>query len=67
MLDLGDDEEEVLRVLRGRLELGQKQYGKLDIARDEREWSKELLEEVLDQCVYTAIMLVRILRKERGK
>lgn len=67
MLDLGDDEEEVLRVLRGRLELGQKQYGKLDIARDEREWSKELLEEVLDQCVYTAIMLVRILRKEQGK
>jgi hypothetical protein len=67
MLDLGDDEEEVLRVLRGRLELGQMQYGKLDIARDEREWSKELLEEVLDQCVYTAIMLVRILRKERGK
>ena len=67
MLDLGDDEEEVLRVLRGRLEMGQKQYGKLDIARDSREWSKELLEEVLDQCVYAAIMLVRILRKERGK
>lgn len=67
MLDLGDDEEEVLRVLRGRLELGRKQYGKLDIARDSREWSKELLEEVLDQCVYTAIMLVRILRKERSK
>lgn len=65
MLDLGDDEEEVLRVLRGRLEMGQKQYGKLDIARDGREWTKEAMEETLDLCVYLAIRLVKILKNER--
>jgi len=67
MLEPGGDEEDVLRVIRERVELGQKQYGKLDIARDEREWTKEALEETLDLCVYLAIRLVKILRKERGK
>lgn len=57
--ELGDDECRVLHAIALRLLGGQKTYGRLDIARDARDWSKELNEEILDVAVYTAIYLLK--------
>lgn len=57
--DLGVDELRVLTAVATRLAMGQKQYGKLDIARDKRDFVKEASEEALDGCVYLACELLR--------
>lgn len=57
--ELGDDECRVLHAIALRLLGGQKTYGRLDIARDARDWQREIAEEVLDQAVYTAIYLLK--------
>lgn len=49
---LAGDELAVLNAIRARLEAGKRQYGQLDIKRDNRNWLKELQEELLDACVY---------------
>lgn len=57
--DLGPDEVRVLRRIAERLRLGRRLYGRLDIAKDGRDWRKEASEEALDQSVYLAIDLLK--------
>jgi hypothetical protein len=52
---LGQDERRVLAHIAERLLIGQRQYGLLDIANDQRDWTKEASEEAFDQAVYVAI------------
>jgi hypothetical protein len=59
----GPDESRVLDLLRARLALGAQAYGPLEIADDQRDWTQEAVEEVLDAAIYLAIALVRIQRR----
>lgn len=52
---LGRDEQRVLLFLAKRLAVGQRVYGKLNIAEDRRDWRKERAEELADASVYAAI------------
>ena len=56
---LEGDELRVVLAITKRLCIGKRQYGRLDIARDGRNWQREIAEEVLDQAVYTAIYLLK--------
>lgn len=54
---LGSDELRVLTRIAERLVVGSKQYGRLDIAADRRDWDEEARQEALDLAVYAAIGL----------
>lgn len=54
---LSGDELTVLARIASRLVLGQRQYGGLMIDGDPRDFRVELQEELLDACVYGAIIL----------
>jgi hypothetical protein len=56
--DLGAEERAVLLVLARRLLAGQAAYGRLDLAKDARDWRKEAAEEAADLAIYTAIGIV---------
>jgi len=53
------DELRVVDQILTRLELGRERYGLLDIARDRREWRRELGEELLDAVIYDTIETIR--------
>jgi hypothetical protein len=53
--ELGTEERAVLLVLARRLLAGQRAYGRLDLARDARDWRKERGEELADALIYGAI------------
>ena len=57
--ELGEDERRVLLVLAERLRRGMKQYGKLDIKRDRRDFQHEANEEFLDASVYLAVQTLK--------
>lgn len=57
--ELGPDELRVLKRIGERLVLGRKQYGKLRLEHDARDFRKEASEELLDACVYMACELER--------
>lgn len=40
--------------------MGLKQYGRLDVRKDPRRWTKEALEEALDLTVYLTCALMRL-------
>ncbi len=50
--ELGPDERRVLLVLARRLLAGQCAYGRLDVARDGRDWRRERADELADALVY---------------
>jgi hypothetical protein len=52
--ELKGDEAAVLAEVAGRLLLGQRQYGVLQLAGDPRDWVKEARDETLDLLVYAA-------------
>ena len=52
--ELGDDELRTLAYLAERLLLGQKQYGRVSIADDPRDWKRERTAEIADLLVYSA-------------
>jgi hypothetical protein len=52
--DLGDDELRTLVWLARRLRDGQRQYGRIDLAHDVRDFRRERSEEVGDLLVYSA-------------
>ena len=54
--ECSDDELRVICAVYKRIELGRSLYGRLDVARDPRNWSRELAEELLDAVVYAAIV-----------
>ncbi len=53
--ELGDQEIAVLVALARRLLLGQRQYGRLDLAHDGRDWRAQRAEEYADALTYGAI------------
>jgi hypothetical protein len=55
---LGEDEQRVLVAIAERLSMGAKQYGRLDLATDTRDWRREGAEEALDLAVYAACGLL---------
>jgi hypothetical protein len=57
--ELGPDELRVLGRIADRLRIGQTRYGRLSIKEDRRNWSNEMLEELLDGTVYGALELIR--------
>ena len=59
LLDIGDDELKVLSYIAGRLELGRKKYGALDVNAPKRDWGVELGEEAADALVYAAAKALR--------
>lgn len=57
--ELGEDEVRVLARIAGRLLLGAEIYGRLDVARDTRDFAKEAREEIEDSLVYFACQHLR--------
>lgn len=53
--ELGDGERRVLLVLAKRLLMGQRTIGRLDLAKDARDWRREKAEEFADALIYGAI------------
>ena len=60
MVTLPSDERAVIRAIDKRLRMGLKQYGRLDVRKDPRRWTKEALEEALDLTVYLTCALMRL-------
>jgi hypothetical protein len=58
LAELGEQERAVLLVLARRLLAGQRCYGRLDLAKDPRDWRKEATEEAADLAIYMAIGIV---------
>lgn len=58
------DEKALLDIIRERLIMGQRQYGvyKAGDANDKRDKAHELLEEILDGLVYTAMQVLELKR-----
>jgi hypothetical protein len=59
--ELGPDERRVLLALARRLLAGQKPYGRLDVATDQRDWREERAEELADALIYGAIAEVAVM------
>ena len=57
--------EEVLNLIKNRLDKGAKKYGEEILVTDKRDFTVESLEEILDACVYLACKLIQL--KERSK
>ena len=57
--ELGPDELRVLKKIAERLAMGQKQYGRLRLAHDARDFRKEAIEELLDAVVYLTCQVER--------
>ena len=72
MLNLMDDQnEEILKLIKERMDLGLKRYGHgVQVNDDTRQWgtkkdnwSEMALEEVLDGMIYMAAQIIRIINK----
>lgn len=69
-----DDNEEILEMLKKRLELGKTRYGHgVRVNDDTREWGTEqnswelmMLEEALDGMIYSAAAMIRVLRQKNN-
>jgi hypothetical protein len=57
---LGLGELRVIELITDRLIQGQAVYGLLDIAKDPRDFNREVLEEVCDSSVYAAVQLLKL-------
>lgn len=60
---LSPDEEEVLALIRKRLDLGRQQYGPLDLNTASDDYLNEALEEVLDLAIYLTFRLIQLQRR----
>ena len=56
--------EEVLSLIKTRLDVGAKKYGEEILINDKREFIHETLEELLDACVYLSCKIIQL--KERS-
>lgn len=52
--------EEVLNLIKNRLDKGAKKYGEEILVTDKRDFTVESLEEILDACVYLACKLIQL-------
>ena len=57
------DEQKVLDLLASRIERGREIYGGLDLLKDKRDLSLDVLEELLDACIYLSSLIVQIRNK----
>jgi len=70
-----DDNEEILELLKKRLELGKNTYGHgvivnqdtTDFGTEEDDWELMALEEMLDGLIYTTASIIRYRRKNEKK
>ena len=70
-----DDNAEILKIIKSRMEVGLKTYGHgLRVDDDTRQfgtktnsWTEMVLEEVLDNLLYIAAQLIRVMRNESGE
>lgn len=73
MLSVSDDNEEIMKLLEGRLKLGKERYGHGVIVDDdtskygtrENDWEEMALEEMLDGLIYTTAAIIRNRRRKR--
>ena len=56
--------DKIIELIRERLEIGAKKYGRENIASDDRDFIQESLEEVLDCMVYASCKLIEIKEKK---
>ena len=56
--------DQIIELIRERLEIGAKKYGHENVDSDDRDFIKEALEEVLDCMVYASCKLIEIKEKE---
>lgn len=59
--------EEIIKKIQERLELGAKKYGKPNMKTDGRDFVTEALEEALDMAVYLAARLIEIKKTNSDK
>ena len=60
--------EEVLNLIKSRLDAGADKYGEEILITDKRDFIVESLEEILDTCVYLACRLIQLKeRKSNGE
>jgi hypothetical protein len=57
--------EEVLSLIKNRLDKGAKKYGEEILVTDKRDFTVESLEEILDTCVYLACKLIQLKENEK--
>ena len=57
--------EEVLSLIKNRLDKGAKKYGEEILVTDKRNFTVESLEEILDACVYLACKLIQLKENEK--
>ena len=57
--------EEVLNLIKNRLDKGAKKYGEEILVTDKRNFTVESLEEILDACVYLACKLIQLKENEK--
>ena len=68
----GDDNDEILELLKGRLALGRERYGHgvvvdqstKDFGTEEDDWELMALEEMLDGLIYTTASIIRLRRRK---
>ena len=56
----------IVKMIKERLDLGAKKYGKENISSDGRDFTKEALEECLDMIVYICAKLIEIRKGEES-
>ena len=56
--------DKIISLLKERLSIGAKKYGHENIISDDRDFTQEALEEVLDCMVYAACKLLELKEKE---
>ena len=59
LAELGLSAGDIVQRSSERLDLGHQRYGELSLASDTRDWSKEMVEELLDALVYGACAELR--------
>ncbi len=64
---LEPDAVEVLHQQAGRMIIGRKAYGDLNIASDVRDWTEQTVEELLDGMNYLTIELVKLRRSREPR
>ena len=58
--------DKIIKLLKERFDIGAKKYGHENIISDDRDFTQEALEEVLDCMVYAACKLLEIKDLEKG-
>ena len=57
--------EQIIELIKARLEKGKREYGQQVDPFDGRDWEKEALEELLDGCVYLATAILKLKGKKK--